>query len=110
MVNQDLHFKVRIKNREQFRKVFPMPVDNDETPAIFRFILSIMGKSILVRRVSNLPGSFCYVPVDDDRFIIMPNWIEYFETDEMIPVSDGFGLNEPRGDGLVLDDVFVATE
>ena len=109
MTSADLHFKVRIKDREQFKKAFPIPIENDETPAIFRFILSIMGKSILVRRVSNFPDSFCYVPVDDDSFIIMPNWIEYYETDEMIPVSNRFGIIEPSDDGLDVDDVFVIT-
>ena len=72
----DMKLKVRIRNREPFKKVFPLPIDNNETPAIVRFILSIIGKSLWVRRVSNFPDAFCYVPVDDGRFIIMPNWIE----------------------------------
>ena len=110
MAGADLYFRVRIKDREEFKKVFPLPIDNKETPAIAGFILSIIGKSIRVRRISNSPDSFCYLPVDDDRFIIMPNWIEYFETDGMIPVSNRFGIIERRGDGLVLDDIFVIAD
>ena len=40
---------------------------------------------------------------------IMPNWIEYFESDEMIPVSNRFGIIEPSDDGLDIDNVFVIT-
>ena len=106
MTNRDRHFKVRIKDREQFKAVFPLSFENNEMPDIGRFILSILGESIWVRKVSNHPNSFCYVPVEDDRYIIMPNWIDWYETEEMVPSLTNGGL----GNSVVLEDILVVAE
>ena len=46
------------------------------------------------------------MPVEDDSYIIMPNWIEYFETEEMVP-SLTIGELEHS---VVLDDIVVVAE
>lgn len=110
MVHRDGYINVRIKDQDRFKQVFPLNFENNKMPGVGRFILSILGKSIWVRKIRNNPGSFCYVSLDDDRYVIMPNWIEHFETGDMIPVDDCYGFNEPIGDGLYIEGVLVITD
>jgi hypothetical protein len=81
------HLKAKIKDRDQFRQVFPLPVNC--RPNLSQFINSIIGQTIPVRKVRSMTGSFCYVSEIDPRWVIMPNWIEYFDTEELVTTSEG---------------------
>jgi hypothetical protein len=84
MIDNNGYIQARIKDTEQFRQVFPLPVSSDVLPAVGQFILSIIGQDVWVRPKSHFDGSFCYETLEDDRFIIMPNWIDYFHTDHLL--------------------------
>ena len=83
--------RAKIKDRAQFQQVFPLPVDGTNTPDIAKFILSIIGMTIHVRKMRSNTGSFYYVSEIDSRFVIMPSWIEYFDTVELVPTHYAFG-------------------
>ena len=91
------YIRAKIKDRDQFRKVFPLPVDGEDAPEVGRFILSILGQTIKVQKRISPRGTFYYVSDIDTRFVIIPNWIEYFDTDKLV-------LTDTCVEQLILDD------
>jgi len=89
------YIRAKIKDRDQFNKVFPLPVDGDNNLA--RFILSILGQTIKVEKRISPIGTFYYVSDIDTQFVIMPNWIEYFDTYNLI-------LTDTCANPLILED------
>ena len=82
------YIKVKINDREQLKQVFPLPADGQEdVPEVAKFILSIIGQTIQVKKLRSSTGSFHYISDIDHRFVIMPNWIEYFDMVELVLVK-----------------------
>ncbi len=73
----------KIKNQDRFKQVFPLPFNGDNNLA--RFIRSILGQNVRVRKAKGQVGRFHYVSDLNPRWIIMPSWIEYFDTEELVP-------------------------
>jgi hypothetical protein len=82
-MSQDI--KAKIKDRDQFRQVYSIPVDGEDVPGVGKFILSIIGQTIPVRKLRSRTGSFYYISDLDSRWVIMPNWIASFDTDSLLP-------------------------
>jgi hypothetical protein len=78
------YIRAKIKDRDQFKQVFPLPVDDEDAPEVGKFILSIIGQTIPVEKLRSNTGSFYYVSDRDPMFIIMPSWIDYFDTDKPV--------------------------
>ena len=76
------YIKVKIKDRAEFKQVFPLPRDSADAPEVAKFILSIIGQTISVRKLRSKTGSFYYISDIDTRWVIMPSWIDYFDTDK----------------------------
>jgi len=91
------YIRARIKDRDQFKQIFPLPVDNEDTPEVAKFILSIIGQTIHVRKLCSNSGSFYYVSDLDTRYVIKPNWIDYFDTHNLVLPNTCFVT-------LILDD------
>jgi len=91
------YISAKIKDSAQFQQVFPLPDDNEDTPEVAKFILSIIGKTIRVRKLRSRKGSFYYVSKLDSRWVIMPSWIEYFDTEKPV-------LPDSCNQTLILDD------
>ena len=96
-ISMTKYLKAKIKGRDQFKQVFPLPVDSEDVPEIGKFILSIIGKTILVRKLRSNTGSFYYVSDIDPRWVIIPNWIQYFDTEDLVPADSCV-------DTLILED------
>jgi len=54
--------------------------------SIGRFIQPIIGRTFWVRPVRSQRG-FSYEALHGNRYVIMPDWIEHFDTDELIGVE-----------------------
>ena len=92
------YIRAKIKDRDQFKQVFPLPVDGQEDiPEVGRFILSILGQTIKVQKRKSPKGTFYYVSDIDSRFVIIPNWIEYFDTHKLV-------LTDSCVESLILED------
>jgi len=77
----------KIKGPDQFKQVFPLPIDGDNNLA--RFIQSILGRTVRVRKAKGQCGRFHYISDIDPRWVIMPSWIEYFDTEELVSTCSG---------------------
>ena len=95
------YIRAKIKDRDQFQQVFPMPRDCTDAPDVAKFILSIIGKTIRVRKMRSRTGSFYYVSDIDHRWVIMPSWIQYFNTDKLV-LSNSFEQPLVLEDGTVV--------
>ncbi len=84
------YVRVKIKDSAQFKQVFPLPVDGTDTPDIAKFILSILGQTVYVMKLRSPRGAFYYVSDIDTRFVIMPSWIEYFDTHKPVLTNASF--------------------
>ncbi len=74
----------KIKDPDQFKQVFPLPFSGNNKLAIF--IRSILGHTISVRKLKgHRERSFHYISDIDPRWVIMPSWIEYFDTEDLVP-------------------------
>ena len=62
-----------------------------------KFILSILGQTIKVQKRISPKGTFYYVSDIDSRFVIIPNWIEYFDTEKLV-------LTDSCVEQLILED------
>ena len=78
------YIKAKIKDRAQFQQVFPVPDDSTDASDIAKFIRSILGKTIRVRKIRSQTGSFYYVSDIDNRYVIMPSWVQYFDTHKLV--------------------------
>ena len=78
------YIRAKIKDRNQFKQVFPLPNDSTDAPEVAKFILSIIGQTINVQKLRSRTGSFYYVSDLDSRWVIMPSWIQYFDTNELV--------------------------
>jgi hypothetical protein len=78
------YIRAKIKDRDMLEKVFPLPRDSADAPEVGKFILSIIDQTIPVRKLRSNTGSFYYVSDIDQRFVIMPSWIEYFQMANLV--------------------------
>lgn len=91
------YIRAKIKDRDQFQLVFPLPVDGANTPDIAKFILSILGQTIYVKKLRSHTGSFYFVSDIDTRYVIMPSWIEYLDTQKLV-------LSDTCVEPLIIED------
>jgi hypothetical protein len=91
------YLRAKIKDRDQFKQVFPLPKDSADAPEVGKFILSIIGQTISVEKLRSKTGSFYYTSDLDSRWVIMPSWIEYFDTHKLV-------LTDSCVEQLILDD------
>ena len=92
------YIRVKIKDRDRFKQVFPLPVEGvDDDSDLANFILSILGRTIRVSKMRSQTGSFYYVSDIDPRWVIIPNWIQYFDTEDLV-------LSDSHEQPLVLED------
>jgi hypothetical protein len=87
MTTNNRPIKVKIKDREQFQMVFPLPLDNSQ--GLGRFLNSIIGQTIWVKQSHSSRSRSGNVFLKDG-WVIMPDWIEWFDTDQLVvPAGDG---------------------
>jgi hypothetical protein len=83
-ITMSKYIRAKIKDRNQFKRVFPLPVDGEDIPEVGKFILSILGQTITVQKRKSPKGTFYYVSDIDPRWVIIPNWIQYFDTEKPV--------------------------
>ena len=96
MDNKQGYIRARIKTQEQIARVYPpavywrKPVDDmcccgraDEV------VLPYLGKLVLVKKKRRGILDFYYEIKDTDGVIVMPNWIAYFESDNLVHPAEG---------------------
>jgi len=52
------YIRAKIKDRDQFRQVFPLPRDSPDAPEVAKFILPIISETIGVKKMRSQTGSF----------------------------------------------------
>ena len=96
MDNKQGYIRARIKTQEQIARVYPpavywrKPVDDmcccgraDEV------VLPYLGKIVWVKKKRRGILDFYYEIKDTDGVIVMPNWIAYFESDNLVHPAEG---------------------
>ena len=96
MGNKQGYIRARIKTQGQIARVYPpavywrKPVDDmcccgraDEV------VLPYLGKIVWVKKKRRGILDFYYEIKDTDGVIVMPNWIAYFESDNLVHPAEG---------------------
>lgn len=103
------YIKARLKTQDQLAKVYPeaeswgKPL---EPGCLFRsadeVILPYIGRTIWVRKKRIDLNRFYWIIKDTDGLVVLPDWIEYFETEGLVPSA---GWDDPEGE--VDDDTWL---
>ena len=121
------YIKARIKTQEHIQLVHPdakywgnPPKDRIWFPLADEIILPYLGKSVWLRKIRSDLFSFYYEIKDSDGLIVMPNWIEYFESDYLVPPAewhdrydesqaDDIWLEPYKDRFIIIDDIIIIT-
>ena len=96
--------RARIKTQKQIEKVYPeascwgKPPSKDNwlnLRSADEVLLPYLGKTVLVRKKRIDLFRRYYVIKDTDDIVIMPDWIDHFDSSDLVPPADyGEGVNE----------------
>jgi hypothetical protein len=80
-------------------------------------IMPFLGKEVWVRKIRGCRTAFHFEIKDTRGLIVLPNWIDHFESEDLIPPASWTDLEEGRTDDtwmdrfedrfLVLDDTLI---
>ena len=107
------YIRAKIKTQGQIAHVYPSavywakPIDDvhwcrgaDEA------VLPYVGKIIWVKKIRQGLYEFYYEIKATDGFIVMPNWISYFDSEHLVPPAKWNDSYEPS----IVDDVWLNSE
>ena len=113
MGNKQGYIRARIKTQGQIARVYPpavywrKPVDDmcccgraDEV------VLPYLGKIVWVKKKRRGILDFYYEIKDTDGVIVMPNWIAYFESDNLVHPAEWSDTYNPS----IVDDIWLDDE
>ena len=104
------YIKARIKTYKQLLKVYPeaklwgKPISMDHLfPSADEVILPYLGKTVLVRKRRRDLCEFYYEIKESDGLIVMPEWIDYFDSENLVPCAEWKDYYNPS----VVDDTWL---
>jgi hypothetical protein len=121
------YIKARIKTQEHIELVYSdakywgnPPKDRIWFPLADEVILPYLGESVWLRKKRSGLLNFYYEIKDTDGLIVMPNWIEYFESDYLVPPAEwknGYDesitidtwLDAYKTRSIIIDDIIIIT-
>jgi hypothetical protein len=114
--------KARLKTHREITWVFPgavywgRPNHTGFRPAD-ECILPLLGKEVWLRKVRGCPTDFHYEIKDTGGLVVLPNWIDSFASEDLVPPAKLDRPDEERTDDtwldrfedrfLVLDDTLI---
>ena len=105
------YIKAKIKTQKQMEKVIPdakywgnPPEDRVWFPSPNELVLPYLGKSVWLRKKRCDRFSFFYEIKDRDGILVEPDWIDYFDSEDLVPSAEWKDKSdESRTDDLWLD-------
>jgi hypothetical protein len=106
--DQEQWIKARLKTHREITWVFPgavywgRPNHTGFRPAD-EAVLPYLGKTVWVRNMRNRCTEFYFEIKDSRGLIVLPNWIDSFESEDLIPPASWTDLEEGRTDDTWMD-------
>ena len=104
------YIKARIKTMEQLKKVYPpakhwgKPISFDHLfPSADEVIIPYLGKTIWLKKKRIDRCRFSYEIKDSGGLVVKPDWIEYFDSAELVSPAEWKDFYEPS----VVDDTWL---
>ena len=96
MRRNDGYIKAKIKSQGQIARVYPSavywgkPIDDEHwCHGADEVVMPYLGKIVWVKKKRRGILDFYYEIKDTDGVIVMPNWIAYFESDNLVHPAEG---------------------
>ena len=96
MGRNDGYIKAKIKSQGQIARVYPSavywgkPIDDEHwCHGADEVVMPYLGKIVWVKKKRRGILDFYYEIKDTDGVIVMPNWIAYFESDNLVHPAEG---------------------
>ena len=96
MRRNDGYIKAKIKSQGQIARVYPSavywgkPIDDEHwCHGADEIVMPYLGKIVWVKKKRRGILDFYYEIKDTDGVIVMPNWIAYFESDNLVHPAEG---------------------
>ena len=127
MAKETRYIRARIKTHKELVKVYPeakcwgKPISMDHLfPSADEVILPYLGKTVWLKKKRHDRFRFYYEIKDTDGFIVMPDWIDYFDSAELVSpaewkdsydpsVVDDTWLDYYESRVMVIDDLLIIT-
>ena len=104
------YIKARIKTQEQIQKVYPdakywgnPPENRIWFPLADEVILPYLGKTVWIGKKRCDLFRFYYEIKESDGLVVMPDWIDYFESEDLVPPAEW----EEEYDEFRVDDIWL---
>ncbi len=127
MAGNSRYIRARIKTHKQLVKVYPeakhwgKPISIDHLfPSADEVIIPYLGKTIWLKKKRHDQCRFYYEIKDTDGFIVMPDWIDYFDSENLVSpaewkdfydlsVVNDTWLNYYESRVMIIDDLLIIT-
>ena len=110
MAKETRYIRARIKTHKELVKVYPeakcwgKPISMDHLfPSADEVILPYLGKTVWLRKKRHDSDRFYYEIKDTDGFIVLPDWIDYFDSAELVSPAEWKDFYNPS----VVDDTWL---
>jgi hypothetical protein len=121
------YIKAKIKTQRQIQKVYPpaedwgKPLDSQRLfPSADEVVLPYLGKTVWLRKKRHDSCRFYYEIKDTDGFIVILDWIDYFDSEDLVSsavwkdfydpsVVDDTWLNYYESRVMIIDDLLIIT-
>jgi hypothetical protein len=126
MDEKNKYIKARIKTQKQIEKVYPSakywgrPLDSEYWhPSADEVILPYLGKTVWIRKKRNDLSRFYFEIRHTDGLVVSPDWIDYFDSGDLVPCAkwadpygervDDIWLEPYEKRYMMIDDLLIIT-
>jgi hypothetical protein len=110
MAEETRYIRARIKTHQQLVKVYPeakcwgKPISSDHVfPSADEIIMPYLGKTVSLRKKRHDLFRFYYEIKSSGELIAMPNWIEFFDSEDLVAPAKWKDIYDPS----VIDDTWL---
>ena len=110
MAGYTRYIRARIKTYEQLVKVYPeakhwgKPISIDHLfPSADEVKIPYLGKTVWLKKKRHDSFRFYYEIKDSGGLVVLPNWIEYFDSEDLVSPAEWKDFYEPS----VVDDTWL---
>ena len=127
MSENNKYIKAKIKTQKQMEKVIPdakywgnPPKDRIWIPSPNELVLPYLGKSVWLKKLRCDSNRFFYEIKTNEQIFVEPDWIDYFESDYLVPPAewkdkydnsktDDLWLDPYIDRFIILDEIIIIT-
>ena len=113
MGRNDGYIKAKIKSQGQIARIYPSavywgkPIDDEHwCHGADEAVLPFLRKTLWLKKIRSGLHEFYYEIKDIDGLFMVPNWIAYFDSENLVPPAEWEDIENP----FIVDDIWLNYE